>query len=120
MKEKAAGGKLSPFPQTGSGGHQSPHAVNGALAAAAAAAAVQGCPGTPSPVGQAQSTEPLTAAAVFAATGLHPAAYTCNPEISIKYAAFHNYSCFAAQSLGSESAATLQTYPTIPYPGIGT
>ena len=61
----------------GSAGQQSPHAVNGALAAAAAAAAVQGCPGTPSPVGQPQSTEPLTAAAVFAATGLHPAAYTC-------------------------------------------
>ena len=56
---------------SGSGGTQSPHAVNGALAAAAAAAAVQGCPGTPSPV--QQSTEPLTAAAVFAATtGLHP------------------------------------------------
>ena len=64
---------------SGSAGQQSPHAVNGALAAAAAAAAVQGCPGTPSPVGQPQSTEPLTAAAVFAATGLHPAAYTCKP-----------------------------------------
>ena len=62
---------------SGSASQQSPHAVNGALAAAAAAAAVQGCPGTPSPVGQPQSTEPLTAAAVFAATGLHPAAYTC-------------------------------------------
>ena len=65
---------------SGSASQQSPHAVNGALAAAAAAAAVQGCPGTPSPVGQPQSTEPLTAAAVFAATGLHPAAYTCKPR----------------------------------------
>jgi hypothetical protein len=65
-------------PTTGSGGgHQSPHSVNGALAAAAAAAA-QGCPGTPSPV---QSTEPLTAAAVFAATGIHPAAYTCKLKL---------------------------------------
>merc|ERR1711994_855021 len=85
---------------SGSASQQSPHAVNGALAAAAAAAAVQGCPGTPSPVGQPQSTEPLTAAAVFAATGLHPAAYT-------------------SQSLAGSESATLQTYPTIPYPGIG-
>ena len=43
--------------------------------AACAAAAATGCPGTPSPV--TQQTEPLsaTAAAVFAATGIHPAAY---------------------------------------------
>lgn len=83
-------------PTTGSGGQQAHH--NGALTAAA-----QGCPGTPSPVGQPQQAEPLTAAAVFAATGLHPAAYT-------------------AQGLGNGDgtpAALQQTYPTIPYPGIG-
>ena len=46
-----------------------------AAAAVCAAAAASGCPGTPSPV--AHQTEPLsaTAAAVFAATGIHPAAY---------------------------------------------
>ena len=45
-----------------------------AAVAACAAAAATGCPGTPSPV---THTEPLsaTAAAVFAATGIHPAAY---------------------------------------------
>jgi len=92
---------------TGSGGTQSPHAVNGALAAAAAAAAVQGCPGTPSPV--QQSTEPLTAAAVFAATtGLHP--YTTSQSLG----GGENAAAAAA------AAATPLTYPpTIPYPGIG-
>ena len=46
-----------------------------AAVAACAAAAATGCPGTPSPV--THQTEPLsaTAAAVFAATGIHPAAY---------------------------------------------
>ena len=46
-----------------------------AAVAACAAAAATGCPGTPSPV--THTTEPLsaTAAAVFAATGIHPAAY---------------------------------------------
>ena len=123
----------------GSGGTQSPHAVNGALAAAAAAAAVQGCPGTPSPV--QQSTEPLTAAAVFAATtGLHPYT-TCRFFSRPHTLGYHHVEkakekctsiifllLFAAQSLGggenaaaaAAAAATPLTYPpTIPYPGIG-
>jgi len=92
-------------PTTGSGGTQSPHhAVNGA---ALAAAAVQGCPGTPSPVGQPQSTESLTAA-VFA--GLHPAAYTSQNLTGGDSAA----------AAAAAAAATPLTYPpTIPYPGIG-
>ena len=51
--------------------------------AACAAAAATGCPGTPSPV--THQTEPLsaTAAAVFAATGIHPAAYAGSRFLSI-------------------------------------
>ena len=52
-----------------------------AAVAACAAAAATGCPGTPSPV--THTTEPLsaTAAAVFAATGIHPAAYAGGKKI---------------------------------------
>jgi len=72
-----------------------------------AAAAVQVCPGTPSPVGQPQSTESLTAA-VFA--GLHPAAYTSQNLTGGDSAA----------AAAAAAAATPLTYPpTIPYPGIG-
>ena len=55
-----------------------------AAVAACAAAAATGCPGTPSPV--AHQTEPLsaTAAAVFAATGIHPAAYAGSMYPNIK------------------------------------
>jgi CUG-BP- and ETR3-like factor len=72
-----------------------------AAVAACAAAAATGCPGTPSPV---THTEPLsaTAAAVFAATGIHPAAYAGG-----------------LPNGDAAQAALQQAYPTIPYPGIG-
>ena len=56
-------------------GTSQPNQQSAAAITNAAVAAATGCPGTPSPV--AHQTEPLsaTAAAVFAATGIHPAAY---------------------------------------------
>ena len=55
-----------------------------AAAAACAAAAATGCPGTPSPVGNQTESLSATAAAVFAATGIHPAAYAGSKLISFK------------------------------------
>lgn len=76
---------------------------NAAAFAACAASAATGCPGTPSPVTHHQESLSATAAAVFAATGIHPAAYAgCIPNGDA-----------AAQ------AALQQAYPTSPYPGIG-
>ena len=72
-------------PTSGTGSTQQNAAAAGltnpsAAAAACAAAAASGCPGTQSPVSgagghhaaAAAAAEPLTAAAVFAATGIHP------------------------------------------------
>merc|ERR1712088_86571 len=75
---------------------------NAAALAACAASAATGCPGTPSPVTHQQEPLSATAAAVFAATGIHPAAYAGSIP-----------NCDAAAQ-----AALQQAYPTIQYPGI--